>query len=227
MPRNNRHTQSVPHRTVVSLGFFCGVANELKRFGLRKRSFPIDWLITDGETLIELIASRFSGFLDKDVLERDNVRPDIIHNTRCKIMFLHDFPEGEPITEHLPANREKYQRRIDRFYETLGQGALCVRYMADQKECDYWEDNAHRFLALLQQFNDNNEVLFIGNRDVHSENLHFYAVNNTEGALTADFFINSNRQLFTDLILQNLSGIDSLKARGEYLKRSLKQRWKR
>ena len=224
---NNRPTQSAPHGTIISLGFFCGVAKELKRFGLRKKSFPFDWLITDGETAIEFIANDFSGFLDEDSLVRDVERPDIIHNKNCKTMFLHDFPVGKPLTEHLPANRKKYQRRIKRFYKTLRQGALCVRYMADQKECDYWESTFTRLLSLLQQFNKNNEVLFIANSDVNSEKLYLYSVDKVPGGLVADFFINSNKQLFEDLILKNLRGIGKIKARGKYLKQALKQRWKR
>jgi Putative papain-like cysteine peptidase (DUF1796) len=227
MLMNNRLTQSDPYRTIISLGFFCGVAKELKRFGLRKKSFPFDWLITDGETVIEFIANDFSGFLDEDSLVRDAERPDIIHNTKYKTIFLHDFPVGETVAEHLPANRKKYQRRIERFYRSLRQGALCVRYIADQKECDYWESNLTHLLSLLQQFNEKNEVLFIANSDVNSEKLYLYSVDKIPGGLVADFFINSNKRLFEDLIFKNLCGIGKIKARGKYLKQALKQRWKR
>ena len=219
--------QPLVRRTIISLGFFCGVADELKRFGLRKKSFPLDWVITDGEVIIGLLENSFAGFLDEDALTVDPERADIIHNKKCKTMFFHDFPEGELIADHLAANREKYQRRIDRFYAALREGALCVRYMADQKECHYWESNCDRLLSFLQKHNDSNELLFIANSEVTSDKLSIYPVVKKEGALVADRFINSNKQLFNDLVLKNLNGIGKLRARAKYLQHALKQRWQK
>ena len=43
----------------ISLGYFCGVAEDLERIGLRSFSSPFDWLITDFKGVIKLIENRF------------------------------------------------------------------------------------------------------------------------------------------------------------------------
>lgn len=36
---------------IISLGHFCGVAQELERLGLRDASYPFEWLITSSSAL--------------------------------------------------------------------------------------------------------------------------------------------------------------------------------
>ncbi len=92
----------------VSLGSNCDVAYSLEFSGLRHAAFPLDWLLTiDGNKFIELIENGFQHFLDEEFLAWNN---HVLVNSYYHIEFRHDF-------EPLPELREKYQRRIDRFYK--------------------------------------------------------------------------------------------------------------
>lgn len=108
----------------VSLGSHCEIAGSLSGNGLRKVAFPFDWLLTfnlDG--LIECIEERFQYFLDERYFSR---HPDFCHmieNSYYQIEFRHDwpFPEERCSPERYALQtekmREKYPRRIERFYD--------------------------------------------------------------------------------------------------------------
>lgn len=92
----------------VSLGSCCDVALSLEFSNLRNAAFPLDWLLTiDGEKFIELIENDFQYFLDEEFLTTHN---HVLVNSYYHIEFRHDF-------EPLPELRDKYQRRINRFYK--------------------------------------------------------------------------------------------------------------
>lgn len=212
----------VKHKHILSLGFFCSVASELKRFGLLRKSYPFDWLISHPAATIDLISDHFSFFLDPDYLVIDEVYPYIIHNTKYKVDFYHDFEIGQPITKDLINIQTKYRRRIKRFYSALNEGSLCVRYMIDQKECDFWENNFEKLVSLLRTFNVNNDVILIANNDVISDKLPIYFVEKDKGQSIALFFINKNINLFIKLIFFNLNIKGKIKAFLTYLKYSYK-----
>jgi hypothetical protein len=49
----------------VSLGSFCGPASTIKTAGLRKASFPIDWMLSvNGEKIISMLDTDFRYFTD-------------------------------------------------------------------------------------------------------------------------------------------------------------------
>lgn len=39
--------QTIIYQNYISLGYFCGVAQDLEKLGLRNTSSPFDWCITD------------------------------------------------------------------------------------------------------------------------------------------------------------------------------------
>lgn len=47
MPEIKDNIFETNYKHVISLGFFCSVALELERKGLRDASYPFDWLISD------------------------------------------------------------------------------------------------------------------------------------------------------------------------------------
>ncbi len=56
------------YKNIMSLGYFCGVARELERVGLRNASYPFDWIIsTDFKQVIKLIENNFENFLSKKI----------------------------------------------------------------------------------------------------------------------------------------------------------------
>lgn len=63
------------YKHFISLGYFCSVALELERIGLRSSSSPFDWCISSYEGVIDAIENHFEGFLDYDcLLQSDTVR---------------------------------------------------------------------------------------------------------------------------------------------------------
>ena len=57
---NNLFCISFSH--FISLGYFCSVALELERVGLRSASSPFDWLVSDFSGVIDLIENHFDSF---------------------------------------------------------------------------------------------------------------------------------------------------------------------
>ncbi|GGW83712.1 DUF1796 family putative cysteine peptidase [Alteromonas halophila] len=51
--------------TFISLGENCSTAWYLKQLGLKKASFPFDWVFSSPEIILDCLADRFAAFLDK------------------------------------------------------------------------------------------------------------------------------------------------------------------
>lgn len=98
----------------VSLGSHCHPAHDLRAFNLRRLAFPLDWIISfNGEALISLLEEDFTYFLDDSCFDTFGYE---LLNTRYELEFLHDgnFSAGV-FSADLPALKEKYARRINRF----------------------------------------------------------------------------------------------------------------
>lgn len=120
---------------IIPLCGDCFCAMTLQRLKLRFLSYPFDWFIRSGGTIIDLIENDFSGFME---IQNLDIRPlewqtsyQNVYNKKYKITLHHDFPEGmhstDPqsdqklIARFFPAVVKKYSRRIRRFYNALNQ----------------------------------------------------------------------------------------------------------
>lgn len=108
---------------IYSLGKNCACATYLKRNNLRLTSGPFDWV---GEASLadraKIIEQDFNGFINENYLEKresPNTEHDLYFDSRSKVSFVHDFLPGVSVQESLPAIKEKYSRRIARFYENV------------------------------------------------------------------------------------------------------------
>jgi hypothetical protein len=82
---------------------------------LRFAAYPFDWLLTlDHPSFILLLQEEFSNFMNENYLVRFP-KGNII-NTYYKVDFRHDWPDSD-FEQNTPLIREKYQRRIKRFFE--------------------------------------------------------------------------------------------------------------
>ena len=120
----------------ISLGYFCSVALDLEKLGLRSESSPFDWLISDFEGVITLIENRFDGFLRYEDLAQERVNRAFYRNTRYNISFYHDFDSLAPLADQLEQVQRKYNRRIDRFYKSIQEPTLFIRYISDEELVD-------------------------------------------------------------------------------------------
>lgn len=122
---------SAKYDFVCSVGSDCGCAGHLVRNRLRRASYPFDWIGTWYDGIVgvaRLVESDFDGLLLLENLRRDPNPPrgaqddhdhDYYHDVRMRIDTVHDFPVDVPPEEAYPGVREKYDRRISRFRETM------------------------------------------------------------------------------------------------------------
>mmetsp|Transcript_84210 Transcript_84210/g.146226 ORF Transcript_84210/g.146226 Transcript_84210/m.146226 type:complete len:513 (-) Transcript_84210:48-1586(-) len=90
----------------ISLGAFCGVAFTLQALGLRKNSYPFDWLRAPAEGVLQCVQTDFADFFQytfcKDV---DNAR--LYGGCPWGGSFWHHNPDDPDVQQH-------FRRRIDR-----------------------------------------------------------------------------------------------------------------
>lgn len=154
------------YKHFISLGYFCSVALELERVGLRSTSSPFDWCISNYEGIINAIQNHFEDFLNYDYLLQSDILHNHYFNEKYRIWFFHDFDQYHSLKKQLPRVKEKYLRRIERFYKDIKQPTLFVRYISDEiegEELEYIKKNNEKITKLLKSFNEENEVIYIAN----------------------------------------------------------------
>jgi hypothetical protein len=134
---------------IISLGYRCQPAMQLRFHHLRFEAFPFDWLITPFESLYALLKNDFTDFLMPENLElRTNffyqddgglyTHKDYAHvwDKKYNVLIRHDFPLDETWPTYISPVQEKYARRIARFYQTIfsGNHIYFVRQNISQQE---------------------------------------------------------------------------------------------
>ncbi len=67
--QNKIYGVTSPNCIVISMGHTCATANMIKHFGLRHRSYPFDWLISDLDGIINAFNNDFAHFIDEAYFE--------------------------------------------------------------------------------------------------------------------------------------------------------------
>lgn len=164
-------------KNIISLGFFCSIAEELERMGFRSRSSPFDWLISDFEGVLKLLDNNFEYFLEYELLYQKVDQKAVYKNIKYDISFYHDFNKFKPLIDQLAVVQEKYSRRIEQFYKDIKQPTIFLRYIKDQKELDYIEENYSYISKIITKYNESNEIFFISNEELISKNITPFNVN--------------------------------------------------
>lgn len=186
----------IKYEHIISLGFFCSVASELKRIGIRDCSSPFDWVISeDIFKIIQLINNNFKDFLSINYLEQNKNYPNYYKNIKYKIQFFHDFNEHQACEEQLPTIQEKYNRRINRLYENIKEPTLFIRYIYNQQEYDNIEKNIDIILKDLKKYNINNNIIFVANSDIKISKLNLFIVDKDKDKPVARTFLEKNKKL--------------------------------
>lgn len=184
---------------IISLGHFCGVAQELERLGLRDASYPFDWLITTREPLHQLIDSHFDGFLEYDYLYQSREERKIYRNKYYNfgVSFYHDFSKYKPLDVQLDEVKEKYARRIERFYTAIAEPALFIRYVNNEDDAEYYSKHFDECLERYKQFCPENELIFVVNDEYKNFNIpNAFYVEKDENDTVARRFTEKNEELF-------------------------------
>jgi len=120
---------------VISLGYRCQPAMQLRFYTIRSVAYPCDWLILPFESLYALLQNDFFGFMDKANLElRLNYfytdddgqyvdkKYSHIWEKKYNVLLRHDFKYDSSFLKAYESIKNKYDRRIRRFYTTLASG---------------------------------------------------------------------------------------------------------
>ncbi len=107
---------------LISLGQNCEVAHQIQHTGLNNGFFPFDWMKSyDFDLVINLIENKFKDFLKIDALQivDSSGSTHIVSNKNFALEFVHDFDKEKNIVDEFAEVKEKYDRRIARFYSAL------------------------------------------------------------------------------------------------------------
>ena len=188
------------YKHYVSLGYFCSVALDLERLGLRDASYPLDWCITDLQGGILALEKHFEGLLDYELLSQSVAIPDHYRNDRYGIHFFHDFNRFEPLSDQLPSVRSKYERRIERFYRDIQEPTLFIRYILQAEdgssaEMAWAEEHREQIEALIKSFHPENEIIYIANEGLAGSLPGLYYVPKDPGDTVSRTPLTTNKQL--------------------------------
>ena len=159
----------------ISLGNDCTIAMILAHLNKKQATLPLDWVVCkDFETCINLIDSRFKYFIDDSSLiikgdnSRDAILSDFIYsyshnhykgmkelnffiNKKINIEYPHDFKSKKITNEMYSQVKNKYNRRIERFYNILKGSNYLVQFIFYYPDLN--NDNLKKFEKILYKIN--------------------------------------------------------------------------
>ncbi len=117
-----------PYDVVYSIGAACGCASWLRTLHLRQMAGPVDWVKGGGGLLgrVAMIEARFAGWLRPENMRLvgGDERTRFYEDKATGIVFPHDFPTAIPFRQALAEAQERYRRRQERFYRTVGEAEV-------------------------------------------------------------------------------------------------------
>jgi len=165
----------------ISLGPTCSIAYQLQKLGKKKESLPFDRIrCYPISSVLHLIQNNFSDlfegieyvkddtkfpFIEDNLVEGESETFDTIEmkdtkiykNDKLSISFFHDFKEGIDVKDVI----QKYQRRIDRFYNVVKNPSVFIRDELNFKVGDILIYN--ELYNKLKEFNNENRLVLIIN----------------------------------------------------------------
>lgn len=157
--RDNELDEIGSYKNCISLGWFCGVASSMSRYGLRRHSGPFDWYFSDFKSVLKVIETQFSDFMLKENLsvETDNNRMfyDNKYGFQCNHDIQYDFEK------EYDCIYQKYMRRAERFMQDIKQPTFFIRAVRSEEEILFIEENREYIYRIIKKENPNNEIAFI------------------------------------------------------------------
>lgn len=208
-------------KNFISLGYFCEVAEDLEKMGLRNTSSPFDWCITDFSKNIELIENHFEGFMNYDNLAQSIDDRNHYEDTRYNDFFFHDFTKYKPLSQQYDAVKAKYDRRIKRFLKNIESPTLFIRYISNEEknfsgrsiELEWIENNKDYVDQVLKSYNPDNQIIFIGDLNTRSDKIKIYNVEVDKGDIVSRSPIYNNVELYPIMKKYRIENQDYNKAR--------------
>lgn len=143
----------------ISLGWFCGMASSLAKYGFRNKSYPFDWYFSDFKGVLHFIDTDFSDFMIKENLSEVPDHPREFKDIKYNMHFNHDVKSD--FDKEYPDICEKYQRRINRFRTAIQKPSCFLRAIRDENELQYIVDHQNYISRVVQKSNSLNEIVFL------------------------------------------------------------------
>lgn len=143
----------------------------------------------------------FKHFLEIDDLTQCKNNRSIYKNS-IGIEFYHDFDKMLPLSVQYNSVKKKYARRIERFYESIKEPTLFIRYIQNKNEFLYHIQHWDNTIAYIRKFNHFNNLIFVANDDLFMNNCPFivFYVKRDENDVVARNFTDENQELKKYLI---------------------------
>lgn len=162
-------------KSIISLGYYCGVASSMSKYGLRSFSGPFDWWFSDLCSVVHFIETDFLDFLCKENLAVENSSLlDLKYNMSTSHEECKDFENSFLLM------RKKYLRRIANFQYATKQPTLFIRAVRDREELEYIAGNSDYILRAISRNNSANKIIYLIPRFLeipHNFNQSYYDLN--------------------------------------------------
>lgn len=143
----------------ISLGWYCGVAASMSKYGLRSFSGPFDWYFSDFDSIIKTLDNDFIDFLMR---ENQEIEPDgkTFHDKKYGFIFNHEL--SRDFEEEYEDVYSKYSRRIDLFRTKIAAGKVCfLRAVKTQDEIKYITSNSEYINTVIKRKNIENQIIYL------------------------------------------------------------------
>lgn len=156
----------------ISLGWYCGTAASMSKYGIRSQSGPFDWYFSNFAGVLACMENDFIDFLDRNNLEMLEDRPGEFLDTK------HDFHYNHEVTttfeEDFDCICDKYARRIMKFREMIKHKTCFIRAVRNREELSYIQNNHCMIDNIVKKGNSSNEIIYVvSSKAVTCENLEF------------------------------------------------------
>lgn len=144
---------------IISLGWLCGTAGSLSKYGFRSGSDPFDWYFSELKSVLHFIETDFSDFLIRENLEEVPDRPLQFRDIKYNLLFNHDIKWN--FKAEYADIYKKYMRRVERFRRKIQSPSCFIRAVRDENELHYIVDNQDYIKQIIKKSNSTNEIVFL------------------------------------------------------------------
>ncbi|GCD74020.1 hypothetical protein NBRC3299_0312 [Acetobacter pasteurianus NBRC 3299] len=191
--------RSVHGFEVVSVGDHCLTASVLKNLGLKKKSYPFDWIFSDIRMVNHCIQDGFSTFLDRSqhikIADTEKLSPDAnfcdhgYYKEHYGVLFA--FNHYDISVDNV---YKYYQRCVNRFISLLNSDMEVIFICISQRICQNDFNELSKTLTLYKNkyllalnFIQRDDHLYTCNITAETENALLYSISRKESIDGTDF----------------------------------------
>lgn len=147
------------YETCISLGWFCGVASSMARYGLRSHSGPFDWYFSDFESVLKVMETDFADFMAKENLFVDNTDRKIFHDKKYGFTCNHDVKVD--FNREYDIIYQKYMKKVRQFRCDIEKPTCFIRAVRSEKELIFIEKKRDYIYEIIKRKHRDSEIIFL------------------------------------------------------------------